>query len=366
MSVIALDARKYFDFGIGTYIRHLIREYASMQSLRDFLVYLGPEEAKTIVVPSGWKTCVVPYGKYSLSELFLLGRNVRASNISVYHSPHYTLPFGLASRSVVTVHDLIHLRFPQFFSPLHRAYSYMMIRHAVHDSQFVITDSEFTKRDILRTFRIKEEKIVPIHLGVSKKFNVIADPSEIAQFRTRFALSRQYILFVGNTKPHKGLEVLLRAFKSIALSFPEVELVFVGGLLSNDKRLESIVRESEFAGKVRALGSLSDEDLVLAYNAAEMLVLPSFYEGFGLPALEAMACGTPVIVSNAGSLPEIVGDAAIVCQTGNHGLFAEAMTSLLRDTQLKNSLIDKGKHHVPKFSWQLTAQRTMNVYDRIG
>jgi Glycosyltransferase len=366
MSVIALDARKYFDFGIGTYIRHLIREYVSMQSDREFLLYLGPEEAKTIVVPSGWKTCVVPYGKYSLSELFLLGRKVRASNISVYHSPHYTLPFGLASRSVVTVHDLIHLRFPQFFSPLHRAYSYVMIRHAVQDSQFVITDSEFTKLDILRSFRIKEEKIIPIHLGVSKRFKVVDDPSKIAQFRSRFGLSRQYILFVGNTKPHKGLEVLLRAFKSIIPVFPEVELVFVGGLLNNDKRLESILSQPEFTGKVKALGTLSDEDLVLAYNAAEMLVLPSLYEGFGLPALEAMACGIPVIVSNAGSLPEIVGDAAIVCETGNHGSFAEAMTSLLRDPQLKNRLIELGKKHVVRFSWQLTAQKTMNVYDRIG
>lgn len=366
MFLIALDARKYFDFGIGTYIRHLIREYADMQSIRDFLLYLGPEDAKTLVVPSEWKTCIVPYGKYSLSEMFLLGRKVRASNISVYHSPHYTLPFGLRSRSVVTVHDLIHLRFPEFFSPLHRAYSYVMMRHAVHDSQFVITDSEFTKMDILRSFRIKEEKIIPIHLGVSKRFHAINDPFEVAQFRARFDLRQQYILFVGNTKPHKGLRDLLRAFKSIIPVFPEVELVFVGGLLSHDRHLESIAGQSEFSGKIRALGSLGDEDLVLAYNAAEMLVLPSLYEGFGLPALEAMACGIPVIVSNAGSLPEIVGDAAIVCERGNYGSLAEAMTSLLRDSQLKNNLIELGKKHVVKFSWRLTAEKTMNVYDKVG
>ena len=366
MSFIALDARKYFDFGIGTYIRHLIAEYESMQSSREFLLYLGPREAKTVVVPSGWKTCVVPYGKYSLSEMFLLGRKVSSSNISVYHSPHYTLPFGLTSRSVVTVHDLIHLRFPQFFSPLHRAYSYIMIRHAIQDSEFVITDSEFTKLDILRSFRIKEEKIIPIHLGVSKRFKLVADASEVAEFRSRFALRRQFVLFVGNTKPHKGLEVLLRAFKSIIRAFPDVELVFVGGLLSHDKRLESIASESEFTGKIRVLGSLSDEDLVRAYNAAEMLIMPSLYEGFGLPALEAMACGTPVIVSKAGSLPEIVGNAAIICETGNHGSLAEAIASLLRDPQLKSGLIELGKKRVAKFSWHLTAEKTMEVYDKIG
>lgn len=363
--MIGIDARKYFDFGIGTYIRHLICEYAAQQPFRDFLLFLAPKDAKTIIIPNRWKSTVVNYGKYSLSEMFLLGQMVKKNNVSVFHSPHYTLPFGLASRSVVTVHDLIHLRFPQFFSPLHRAYSFVMIRHAIQDSQFVITDSEFTKSDILRSFRVKEEKIIPIHLGVSKQFKVVDDPSEIAQFRSRFGLSRQYILFVGNCKPHKGLEVLLQAFKNIVPVFPEVELVFVGGLLSNDKRLESIISQSEFTGKARALGSLSDEDLVLAYNAAEMLVLPSLYEGFGLPALEAMACGIPVIVSNAGSFPEVVGDAAILCETGNHGSFAEAMASLLRDSQLKNTLVGLGKKHVVKFSWQLTAQKTMNVYDRI-
>ena len=159
---------------------------------------------------------------------------------------------------------------------------------------------------------------------------------------------------------------MLRAFKSIIPAFPEVELVFVGGLLSSDKRLESIVSQSEFTGKVRTLGSLNDEDLVLAYNAAAMLVLPSLYEGFGLPALEAMACGLPVIASNAGSLPEIVGNAAIVCESGNHGAFAEAISSLLQDSRLKNNLIKLGKERIVEFSWHRTAQKTMDVYKRMG
>jgi glycosyltransferase involved in cell wall biosynthesis len=366
MLCIALDARKYHDFGIGTYIQHLIREYASMQPIRDFLLFIAPEDATTIVVPEGWRTSVVPYGKYSLGEMFLLGRRVKANNVSVFHSPHYTLPFGLKSPSVVTIHDIIHLRFPQFFSPVQRAYSYGMIRHAIRDARFIITDSEFTKQDILRSFRADEQKIVPIHLGVSEQFRQKNDPSEAESFKSKFRLERPYILFVGNTKPHKGLHVLLRAFKEVLAVVSDIDLVFVGGPVSGNESLQRLINGFDVAGKVKSLGRLPEEELVLAYGGAEMLVLPSLYEGFGLPALEAMACGIPVVVSDAASLPEIAGDAAIICDTGKSGAFADAITALLRDSRLKAEMIKRGLKHARTFSWKVTAQKTMDVYNRIA
>jgi glycosyltransferase involved in cell wall biosynthesis len=366
MSVIALDARKYFDFGIGTYIQHLIREYASMQPTHDFLLFIAPEEATTIVVPERWKTSVVPYGKYSLGEMFLLGRKVKANNVSVFHSPHYTLPFGLTSPSVVTIHDLIHLRFPQFFSPVQRAYSFGMIRHAIGAARFIITDTEFTKQDILRSFRAAEQKIIPIHLGVSEQFRQKNNPAEAEGFKVKFRLERPYILFVGNTKPHKGLHILLRAFKEVLEVASDIDLVFVGGPVSGNEDLQRLISSFDLAGKVRSLGRLPDGELVLAYGGAEMLVLPSLYEGFGLPALEAMACGIPVIVSDAASLPEIVGDAAIICGTGKPDAFADAMMSLLRDSHLKADMIKRGLKHASTFSWKVTAQKTMDVYNRIA
>lgn len=364
MPFIALDARKYHDFGIGTYIQHLIREYASMQHPRDFLLFIAPEDAKTVVFPEGVKTVITPYRKYSLGEILSFGRQINDTKVSVFHSPHYTLPIGLKSKSIVTIHDLIHLRFPQFFSLLQRSYSYGMIWHAIHDSCFIITDSEFTKLDILRSFHVREEKIIPIHLGVSEQFHRRAAPSLVMDFKLNFKLEYPYILFVGNTKPHKGLDVLLRAFKEVLTLFPEVDLVFAGGTPESEKSLQALMNTPVLSRRVKSLGRISNDELILAYQGAEMFVLPSLYEGFGLPALEAMACGIPVIVSDAGSLPEVVGNAAIICESENHGMFAEAIMNLLRDPMLKNAMIEKGKNRSAGFSWRATAQKTLEIYEK--
>ena len=365
MALIALDARKYYDFGIGTYIRHLIREFALLKPTRPFQLYVTPEDAPSIGIPEGWKKSVVPYGKYSLEELFLLGKKVRSNGASVFHSPHYTLPFGLKGRSVVTVHDLIHLRFPQFFTLAQRAYSYMMIRHAINDAQYVITDSEFTRQDILRSFRVDERKIVPIHLGVADSFRTV-DRGPVERFRSKASLERRYLLFVGNTKPHKGLHVLLDAFATILNTYPDIDLVIAGGSVGEDARLRSLVEAVQFKGRIKNLQRLSDDDLVFLYNGAEMLVLPSLYEGFGLPALEAMACGTPVIVSDAASLPEVAGDGALICQVGSVDSLSAAIRSLLGDSVLRREMIRKGSARAKTFSWQSTARKTLELYDSIA
>ena len=239
-----------------------------------------------------------------------------------------------------------------------------MIWHAIHDSRFIITDSEFSKLDILRSFHVREEKIVPIHLGVSEQFHRRIAPSLVADFKVKFKLEYPYILFVGNTKPHKGLDVLLRAFKEVLTLFPDVDLVFAGGTPESEKPLKALMNTPALSKRVKSLGRISNDELILAYHGAEMFILPSLYEGFGLPALEAMACGVPVIVSDAGSLPEIVGNAAIICESGNHGMFAEAMINLFRDPMLKNEMIEKGKKHSAGFPWRVTAQKTMEVYEK--
>ncbi len=239
-----------------------------------------------------------------------------------------------------------------------------MIWHAIHDSRFVITDSEFTKLDILSSFNVREERVIPIPLGVSGQFHQRATFSAVEDFKLRFKLKYPYILFVGNTKPHKGVDVLLKAFKNVLASFPEVDLVICGGILDTDKSVQVLMNSPVLSRRVKSLGRISNEELILAYNGAEMFILPSRYEGFGLPALEAMASGTPVIVSDAGSLPEVVGNAAIICDSGNYGMFAEAIMNVLRNSNLKNELIEKGKKHSAGFSWQATARKTLEVYEK--
>ncbi len=365
MAHITIDARKYFDFGIGTYIRYLTEGLARLRSGHSFRVLVSPDDATRIVPPKGWEVRTIPFGKYSIGEFFLMGRTVKVEReSSIFHSPHYTLPLGLGNRSVVTIHDIIPLRMPQLFSWVQRLYAFAMVGYAVHNAQFVLTDSEFTRRDILRLFRVREEKVVAIHLGIPPQFCVMPKGAK-QKFRARKGLTRRYVLFAGNPKPHKGIPTLMRAFVRIAPLFPDIDLVFVGGTSPQNSPLRELAHASGIEGRVKVLGQISEEELIGCYNCAEILVMPSLYEGFGLPALEAMACGAAVVVSDAGSLPEIAGDAALIFKAGNPDSLAESMDALLRNEALRSAMVKRGLSRAGEFSWRTTAEKTLAIYEKV-
>lgn len=365
MANIGIDARKYFDFGIGTYIRQLVGALSRLECSHTFSMIIARQDAEKIIAPSGWKIHQSSIAKYSAGEFLRLGYDVRRTGVDLFHSPHYTLPMGLRGRSVVTIHDLIHLKFPATFNVLQRTYARSMIGHALKHAGRIIAISEFTQRDLVLTFGVKEEKVDVIYLGVGEEFRPIHDTKAIGHFRDRFALRNPFILYVGNVKPHKNLDTLVEAFRGVLAHHNHLDLVLVGEKLSNHKAVWSKVRAFKIEPHVKELGRLSREDLVCAYNAAEVLVLPSRYEGFGLPALEAMACGTPVIVSNAGSLPEIVGVAAMIFQLDNQGALEDAIKATMTDSSLRKDLVKRGLERVKKFSWDETARKTLEVYESV-
>ncbi len=364
MAVIAIDGRKYFDFGIGTYIQQLVKSLSLLGSGHKFILYSSPSDIPAIALPSGWTIADAKYPKYSLSEIGPFGLQIRRDKVDVFHEPHYTLPFGIKDISVVTIHDIIHLRFADRFGRLQRTYSHAMIWHSLRNSRFVIADSEFTKRDILSTFRVNPDKIKVIHLGVGEQYRQLRVNREFDDFRQRFGIKRQFILYVGNVMRHKGIETLLEAFRLIRTS-TDLDLVLVGGSIRQDPALGALASDSGIAERIKELGRLKDDDLVTAYNAAEVLVMPSRYEGFGLPALEAMACGTPVLVSNAASLPEVVGDAAIIFGVGNSRELADGLLRLMKEAALRQEMIRKGQERAKKFTWTETAVRTLDLYQQI-
>ena len=360
-TVVAIDARKYFDYGIGTYIQNLIEGLGRLKSSYDFLAYVAVEDDPRVSVPGTWRKSVVDYPKYSIQETFLFSAKSKKDRVNVFHSPHYTLPYGLKMPSIVTIHDLIPLRFPEYFNALQRTYARAMMSHAISRSRCVLVDSEFTKRDISSFFRVNENKIVVAHLGVGPEFKNVSSSQKLESFRERFFLKNPFILFVGNTKPHKGLHHLLSAF---ALLKPrDLDLAIIGGSLSQDAALGAAVRGLGLSGKVKELGRVNNEDLVLAYNAAEALVLPSLYEGFGLPAIEAMACKTPVVVSDGGALREIVDDAAIIVERGNINQLHDALQQVLKDSRLRSSLVAKGGKNAKRFLWSKTAKKVLSAYE---
>ena len=365
MAHIAIDARKYFDFGIGSYLQNLISALPDLRSNHTFSLLAAPDDLRRIACPEDWTRHSTPYKRYSLGELMLLGRQARRLGADLLHEPHYTLPLGLKGRSVVTIHDIIHLKMPQFFSPAQRAYARTVIGHAVRHAGAVIVDSQKTKDDILEMFTVKEQDIVVIHLGVRPMFRKLEDRTLVERFLSAAGLKRPYVLYVGNVKPHKNIPTLLSAFAHMRAQRNDLELVFVGGSCKEEKSLAEQAERLGIVGAIRDLHHVSDEELICAYNGAEVLVLPSLYEGFGYPVLEAMSCGTPTVVSTAGSLPEIAGIASLMVDPSRPEQLAEAVLSVVRDPEMKRDLIAKGKINVQRFSWRATAGKTVDIYEKV-
>jgi glycosyltransferase involved in cell wall biosynthesis len=365
MADIAIDARKYFDYGIGSYIQNLASALSQLQSAHSFTLLVSRDDFGRINAPEGWLKKKCDYGKYSLGEIAFLGRDARAAKVELFHEPHYTLPAGLRGRSVVTIHDLIHLKMPQYFSGLQRRYASAMIRHAVGHAGAVIAVSHKTREDILDTFDVAEEMVSVVHHGVRPAFRSLEDRSLVEHFRKSRRLEHPYILYVGNVKPHKNIPRLLAAFSQVRVMYPDLDLVFAGGSCLRDGALLDQSRHLGITEAIHDLGHLSEADLVSTYNGAELVVLPSLYEGFGFPALEAMACGTPAVVSSAGALPEIVGEAAIIFDPTNSEELAQAILGILDDSNKRSHVIEKGKVRASRFSWETTGKQTLTIYEKV-
>jgi glycosyltransferase involved in cell wall biosynthesis len=315
---IGIDARKIADFGIGTYIRNLLRELVALGG--DEYVAFAPAGA---ALPPGVEHVVVDAPHYSFRELVAVGRAAARARLDLFHAPHYVAPLTRVPL-VVTVHDLIHLRHR---NPLARLYARTMIGRAVRKARRVLTVSETVKQEIEETF------------GVG---NVIVTPNgcdHIEVDRSPLAVGR-YFLFVGNDKPHKNVDVAVAAAARAG-----VELVLVGA------------RFARFGGR----GFVSDDELASLYRGAIALVMPSGEEGFGLPALEAMRCGTAVITSNAPALVEVTGDAALHVEPTVDRV-AEAMSRLASDASLRASLIARGSERAREFTWSRCARATRRAY----
>ncbi len=365
MAHIAIDARKYFDFGIGSYIQNLIPALAELGSKHTYSLLVSPDDIQRIQCPQEWRKHATPYKRYSLGELTLLGRQAKSLGADIVHEPHYTLPIGLKGRSVVTIHDLIHIKMPQFFSLAQRIYVCTVIGHAVHHAGAVIVDSQKTKDDILDEFKVQERDVEVVHLGVRPMFRRLEDRTMVTRFLSAAGLMRPYILYVGNVKPHKNIGNLLRAFAQIRTRRDDVDLVFVGGSCKEDRVLSEEAQQLGIMGAIRDLHHLSDEELVCCYNGAEVLAMPSFYEGFGYPVLEAMACGTPTVVSSGGSLPEVAGTASLIVDPTQPEQLADAISSVLQNPETKRDLIAKGRINIQRFSWRTTGRKTLDIYERV-
>ncbi len=361
MISVAFDARKFADYGIGTYVRRLLEGFASRPSEIRCSVFLGKNDKGLAPVQPAWETENVPYQPYGLGEFVLFGEKIRRTGCQLFHTPHYTTPLAPGIPTVVTVHDLIHLRFPGYFNAFQRTYARLMIGHAVRTSRAIITDSEATRKDLVEMVGAPEARISVIPLGVDSVFK----PSEAAavkDVRLRYQLPDRYVVFLGNPKPHKGIDVLIHAMSLIANKDKDLHLAIVGGSEHDQKTISAMAASVQLEERVRHLRHVPEGDLPAVISGARMLVMPSRWEGFGLPVLEAMACGTPVVSTRAGSLPEVAGSAAVMVEPENAGELAEAILNVERDPNLRARLQADGVVRSKQFRWERTVVETMKVY----
>lgn len=323
---VAIDCRKIADYGIGTYIRGLLSAMHGVE-----VVALGPRSIAPLL-PAGTEHVVVDAPHYSLRELLLVGRAAERAGVDLFHAPHYVLP-RVHCRSVVTIHDLIHLHQP-LRNPAARLYARVMLGRAVRLAWRVLTVSEAARRDLI-AFGCEAEKIVVTPNGIDARFTPGA------------AADGGYFLYAGNDKPHKNVGRLVEAFAKVG-----GRLVLAGAPFERYRGMRG----------VETRGFVSDDELLALYRGATALVLPSLEEGFGLPAAEAMACGTAVITSTAPALVEITGDAALHVDAMSSAALADAMRRVASDDALRASLGARGVERARAFTWRKCAAKTLDAY----
>ena len=367
---VAIDARKLHDFGIGTYIRNLLRHLARIDPSNDY-VLLTREADLSVARTLGpnFTAVLETSANYSVREQVVLPWVVRRQRPDVYHAPHYVLPLAITARSVVTIHDCIHLMFPQYLS--NRAgylYARAAMWSAVRRSDRILTVSEASKRDILHFFNVRPEKIVVVPNAIDELFWAEPLDEQVARVRERYQLDHRFVLYVGNIKPHKNLVRLIEAFAALreGSGHDDVKLLIIGDEISKLPALRRAVHQHKLHKHVRFLGYQSNDTLAILYRLAAVFAFPSLYEGFGLPPLEAMASGTPVVTSNISSLPEVTGGAAELVDPYDVESICEGLRRVLDDPEHAAQMRRKGLARAREFSWERSVARTHEVYQAVG
>ena len=362
---VAIDARKLYDFGIGTYIRNILAELHRHDTDTPYVVLGRSQDLEKLrdMVPR-FRIVVEDAIPYSMGEQIRIPWRLQREGVTLVHEPHYVLPPLTRCRSVVTIHDCIHLMFPQY---LPNRFGYYYARGsmwtATRQADRILTVSEASKRDILRFFDVPAEKVQVIYNAIDERFLTAPDAATTERVRQRYQLDHPFLLYVGNIKPHKNIERMIEAFGRARTDGPPgLKLVIIGDEVSKYPSLRQMVHRHKLDKHVRFLGFQPQETLASFYRLAGAFVFPSLYEGFGLPPLEAMACGTPVITSNVSSMPEVAGDAALLVDPYDVDALARGLVRISTDAALRETLVARGLTRARQFSWAESVRRIHGVY----
>lgn len=353
--------------GAGNYIIHLIRALAGLEHEFELVVFVH-ESGRALIENRplnriDWVTQPdrSPAHRLIWEQAGLPGL-VRQQRLDLLHSLHYTRPLYLPCRSVVTLHDMTFFLFPQLHTRSKRLFFPWMIRYSARTADMLAAVSESTRRDAIHLLDLDPERIFTTPNGIDEIYRPLDAPIASQECRQRYDLPEEFLLFVGLVEPRKNLPVLIRAYRELVDRRPVPDLVVVGRL---GWMYEDVFRQVEELGlkeRVHFTGYVPAEDLPMVYNLAKVFVYPSRYEGFGLPPLEAMACGTPVITTAISAMQDQVGDAGLLVPPDDTAALSQAIERLLSDSALRRDLSDRGRRRAGEYTWTRTAQTTLQAY----
>ena len=365
--LIGIDARKLRDFGIGSYVRNLLEALARRpESLAyRFCVFARAADRDALPpLPPHFDVALEEATSYSLSELTGFAWRIWRHRLDLFHATHYVLPPLPRGRAVVTIHDIIHLLYPQFL-PNRAAHLYarIMIRRALKRADRIITVSHNSKRDLVDHFDIAPERVEVIYNGVSRGFRPDLPSGERRRVAEKLGLPSPYLLFLGGDRPHKNARNVLRAFAEARRRGPLPHtLVLAGPMPRNEGRIAALISALDLGAVVRRTGIVDDADMPGLFAGADAFLYPTLYEGFGLPVVEAMACGTPVLTSSTSALQEVAGGHALLVDPMDPGAIAAGIVTLATDPARRAELAKMGLARAADFSWARAAEATLNVY----
>jgi len=372
---ICIDARLVLNkvTGIGYYLTNLIDTLAKVDNHNTYTIFLNKRLATDHPLRTIRKDNLrfVPVATKAVGpgQQFLMPFRLWRENFDVYHYPHFDLPLLQNKPSIITIHDLKYIMHPSFFPELgkmKRIYMEQTLRIATKRAKHIIAVSESTKKSLIERFHVPPQKVTTIWLAPPRLEKANAVSKELRADWIDKNLNTKYLLFIGERRPHKNIIRMIEALKIFTeRNKSDYRFFIVGPRYSNYSAPEDKIQELGLDDKVKILGYISDTEKTHLLKNAELFIFSSLYEGFGIPILEAMAHGIPVITSNITSMPEVAGDAALLVNPNKVEEIAEAMERVIHDQDLRTEMIRKGFENIARFSWDKSAENTLAVYQEV-
>lgn len=360
--------------GIGRYVRELVSALTFIDTDTDYRLFVsGVHEQKlpqSLAENFIWKpTKISPQWFARLWHRTRLPFPVElfTGQLDLFHATDFVLPPTLpTTKTLLTVHDLSFVKVPETASPSLKSYLDKVVPRSVKQATHVLADSQATKNDLIELYKTPEDKITVLLSGVDERFIPVIDIDLLNQVRQKYELNdKKYILSVGTVQPRKNYSRVIRSLSQLRQQGLDIHYAIAGGKGWLEDEMYQTIDETNMRDYVHLLGFVDDEDLPALYTSSELLIITSLYEGFGLPILEAMACGIPVITSNLSSLPEVAGDAAILINPLDTHTITDAVYTLLTDTPKYSTLAAMGHQQAQKFSWEKSAIHLKSIYDSL-